>query len=88
MVDLPDVRAIMNAAFALLLEFEMFDRIGDIGLRTVNSGLAQRGVKHLSCGANKGLPLQIFLIAWLLANKHQLCALRPFAKDDLGRRTK
>ena len=37
-----------------------------------------------------GIPtaILIFLIAWLLANKHQLCALRPFAKDDLGRRTK
>ena len=78
----------MNAAFALLLEFEMFDRVGDIGLRPINSGFAKRRVKYLSCRANKGLPLHILLIARLLTNKHQLCPLRPFAKNNLGRWTK
>ena len=62
----------------------MFYRVGDIDLRPVDTSLIQCTIKHLACRSDKGLTREIFLIAGLLANKHYLRVLWPFAKHSLS----
>ena len=75
----------MDAAFATWCEFEMFHRIGDIGLRPVQPRLCCDLVKKLPCRADKGPPAQVFLVTGLFADNHQLGTHRPFPRHGLGR---
>ena len=60
----------MDPALAALLELEMLDRIGDVGLGAVDPGLLQRLVEDLPRRADERVAGQILLIAGLFADEH------------------
>jgi hypothetical protein len=59
----------VDTTLAARLPLEMFDRVGDVALRTVDPDHLQGPIQYLACWSDKGLPDLIFLIARLFANK-------------------
>ena len=75
----------MNPAFAARLPLKMFHRVRDINLRSIDSSFLERAIHDFPSRTNEWFARDIFVIARLFANQHHRCALRPFAKDSLGR---
>ena len=75
----------MNSAFAARLPLKMFHRVGDVNLRAIDSSFLERAIHDFPSRTNEWFARHIFVIARLFANQHHRCALRPFAKDSLGR---
>jgi hypothetical protein len=63
----------------------VFHRVRDVNLGSINSGVLERAVHDFPSRTNKWFAGHIFVIAGLFANQHHRCALRPFAKNSLGR---
>src|SRR5437762_6366071 len=83
-LNLAAVGPLMQALLAARLEFEMLDRIGDIGLAAIDAGIGQGAVEDFSRRPDKGLALEIFLVTRLLADKDDRRLGGTFAKDGLG----
>src|ERR1700730_10302484 len=62
---------------------EMFHHIGQIHLRALEPDLFQSPVEKLSSRSHKKMPGAVFLISRLLADEHDLCLRRTFAKHGL-----
>jgi hypothetical protein len=75
----------MNAPFPARLPFEMFDRVCDINLPTVDPRIFQRSVHDLAGRPHERLAGDVFVIARLLAYQHDRRMFRPFTKNSLGR---
>jgi hypothetical protein len=75
----------MNSAFPARLPFEVFHRVGDVNLGTINASFLERTVHDFPSRTNEWFAGHIFVIARLFANQHHHCALRPFSKHSLGR---
>jgi hypothetical protein len=73
----------MNAAFATRFPFEMFDNIGDVSLRTIETSFVERAIKQAAGGTNKRFAREIFFIAWLFADKQNCGTFASFAEDSL-----
>jgi hypothetical protein len=76
--------AFMFPTLALWLPFEVFDGVRDVHLVARDTGFHQRFIKQPAGGAHKGMPLQILLIAGLLADEDKLCMRSAFSKDGLS----
>src|SRR5258707_247610 len=63
----------------------MFHRIGDIDPRPFNAGFFKRAIEYLSRRSHERFAGDIFLIAGLLADQHDLGMLRAFAEHGLRR---
>ena len=68
--DFAGIGFLMNAAFSAGFPFEMFDNIGDVSLRTIDTGFVQRIVKKSAGGADKRFAREIFFVAWLFADEN------------------
>ena len=62
----------------------MFYRVGDVDLLAVDAHFLQRAVEHLPCRSDERFAGEVFLVAGLLADQHQLGVLRAFAEYGLG----
>jgi len=69
MFDFTSGRPLVNAPFAALLEFEVFDRIGEIDVISVNASIRECPLQQLTGRPNKRPTLSIFLITRLFADK-------------------
>jgi hypothetical protein len=63
----------------------MLDGVGDVDGVAVDAGRLAHAVEQLAGRADEGLAGQVFLVARLLADEHDLRLLRPFAAHGLGR---
>src|SRR3546814_20220822 len=85
-VDLARRWVLVEAPFAARLELEMLDRVGEEQPPPVEPSLVQRLVQHLSRRPHERPPLQILLIARLLADKPDPRRLRPLPRPAPTRR--
>jgi len=66
------------------LVFKMFDGIGDVGVVAEDTGFLQRGIENATCRTDKRFAGEIFLIARLLADQHEVGLARSLARHRLG----
>jgi hypothetical protein len=83
-INLVGVRTLVQAPLAALLEFEMFDRIGDEKLDSIKAGVGGRAVENAAGRPDEGMAAQIFLIARLFPDKHDAGVVRPLPGNNLG----
>ena len=83
--DFPRARFLVEAALAHRLPLEVLHNVGDVNLFPVESFLFKAGIEQLAGGADKGMALEILLIARLFAYEHDASMFRSFAKDCLRR---
>jgi hypothetical protein len=81
--DLTRARALMYAAFAPLLELEVFYCIGDENLVARNGRLLQGASQEAAGRPDKRLAGEVLTIAGLLAHEHQPGAERALTGDHL-----
>ena len=74
----------MDALLAAHDEFEMLDRVGDVGRAPVDPGLFERRVEQLTGGADERASGEILLVARLLADEEDAGVERAFAEHRLG----
>jgi len=73
----------MNPALPTRLPFEVFHRVRDVNFLAINSRFFEGLIHDFSSGSNEGFTLLIFVIARLLADQHDRCVFRAFAKHGL-----
>ena len=61
----------------------MFDRVGKVHLLAIERGLVQRAQEHRARWPHERTALQVFGIAWLLADEHHRGVRGPFPEDGL-----
>ena len=83
--DLARVWFLMNPAFAARLPFEMFNRVCNVNLRPIDSGVLERAIHDFPSRTNEWFARDIFVVAWLFANQHHRRMLWTLAKHGLGR---
>src|SRR5581483_5725678 len=81
--DLRRVRFLVNAALAARLPFEMLDDVGDVDRRAIDAGVDERAIEQLAGRADERVAGEVFLIARLLADQHQLGLACAFAEHGL-----
>jgi hypothetical protein len=74
---------LVKTPFAAPYPLEMLDRIGDVCVLARDSRFRKGLVEHTSRRSDERTSLAIFLIARLLANKHDVRLRRAFAEDGL-----
>ena len=62
----------------------MLDHIGDVDLGAVDASFLESLIEDSPCWADKRMALSIFLIAGLLAHKHDRGRRFSFSEDSLG----
>src|SRR5215211_4278232 len=77
------VRFLMNSAFPARFPFEVFHRVADVNLRTINTSLLEGAVHDFPSRAHEGFTRDIFVITRLFTNQHYSRAFRTFAKYSL-----
>jgi hypothetical protein len=82
--DLVTVRPLMQAPFAAHLMFEMLDCIGDEGVLAGDAGIFERGVENAAGRPDERLAGEIFLVARLLADQHEIGFGRTFPRHGLS----
>jgi hypothetical protein len=82
--DLACGRALMDAPFAALFEFEVLDGIGQVARCPIDPGFAERSVEQLACRADEGAPLPVFLVSRLLSDEGDSRALWSFTENCTG----
>jgi hypothetical protein len=63
----------------------VFHSVRDVNLRPTDSSVRERAIHNFPSRTYEWFARDIFVIARLFANQHHRCALRPFAKNSLGR---
>ena len=85
--DLAGARLLVDAPLAARLPVEMLHDVRDVDIaRGRCPPAASARSSSLPAGPTNGWPLEIFLIAGLFADEHQLGTARPFAEHRLGAR--
>ena len=74
----------MFATLALRLPFEVLDGVRDVDRVAGDTGFHERFVKQSAGGPHKGMPLQVLLIAGLLADEDKFCMRGAFSKHGLS----
>ena len=69
--NFPGVGLFVNAAFAFGFPFEVFHNIGDVDFTTVDPRFDESLIEKFAGGADEGPPLQIFIVARLLAPRRE-----------------
>lgn len=80
-----DAGALVEASFSLLLPFEMFHCIGEVGFFALDSGVDQEAVEELACGADEGFSAKVLAVAGLFAYDHDTGVGGSFTEDGAGR---
>ena len=83
-VDLVGARTLVQAALATLLEFEMFDGIGDEDLDLIQAGVSGRAVENATGRADEGATAQILVVARLFPDEHDASVEVPLSWNNLG----
>ena len=83
-LDLVIVRPLVQPALAAHLMLEMLDRIGDESLLAGNAGVLERGIEDAAGRADERLAGEVFLVARLFADQHEIGPARAFARHRLG----
>jgi hypothetical protein len=73
----------MDAAFAAGLPLEMLDGVGYVNFFAVDAGFYERAIEQFACGADERFTGEIFLVAGLLADEHELTVRGTFAENGL-----
>jgi hypothetical protein len=73
----------MNPAPASLLPLEVLHRVGDVDFGSDYAGLFKRAIEQLAGGAYERLALEVFVIAWLLADHNDAGVFRSFTEHGL-----
>src|SRR5690242_21617412 len=73
----------MDASLAARLELEVLDRIGDVDGASIEAGFLHRPIHNLTRRADEGPTDDVFLIAWLFADKDHLGMRWPLAEHRL-----
>jgi hypothetical protein len=73
----------MNAPVAALLELEVLDDVGQIGLVARDAGGLEAAVELLAGRSDEGPAGPVLLVSRLLAHEHDSRALEAFAEDGL-----
>lgn len=81
--DLPDRGLLMDAPLSPLLVFEVFDGVGDIGIRPLDTRGLECLIEKPASRADERMTLAIFLVARLFADQCQRRADRTFAEHSL-----
>jgi hypothetical protein len=81
--DFARVWFLMNASFATRFPFEMLHRVRDVNLLAIDSGFFERAIHNFSRRSDKRFAGHILVIAGLLPDQHNRCALPAFAKNGL-----
>jgi hypothetical protein len=82
-VDLHRAGLLVDPPLATLLELEVFDDVGDVGLVPSDTGLLEGPVEHLAGGSDERPAQEILLIAGLLADEQERRAARALPEDSL-----
>ena len=85
MFDLSSGRSLVNASFAAVLEFEVFDRIREIDAISIDTCIRECPLQQLTGRPNKRPALPILLVTGLFANKCKGRAEGTFAQNGLCR---
>jgi len=83
--DFVIVRPFVQPAFASHLVLKMFHRIGDEGVLAGNSGISQCLIENPTRWTDERPAGEIFLVARLLAHKHERSVGRTLARHGLSR---
>src|SRR4051812_615678 len=81
--DLARVRLVVDAPLALRDPLEVLHHVGHVAERAIDARFRQRLVEQAPGRPDERLARQIFLVARLLADEHDLGLLRPRAEDRL-----
>src|SRR5262249_54871192 len=81
--DLIDVRLLMKPALPARLEFEVFHRIGDENRGAVETRVYDGAVEHAAGRPDERPAREVFVVAGLLADKHDFRTRRALAGNDL-----
>ena len=81
--NLSGIGLFVNTALASRLPFEVFDRIGHINFRSIDSCFHQSFVEQCSGGTDKWLALEVFLVPGLFPYKNHFGVWSALAKDRL-----
>src|SRR3954447_11553302 len=84
-LDLVCVRLLVNPPLATLLVFEVLHGVGRIDQVAVYPGRFHAGPQDPPRGPDKGVPLLVLLVAWLLADQYDRRRLGSCAEHGLGR---
>src|SRR5262249_1165999 len=83
-LDFVGIRPLVQPQLAALLMLEMLDRIGDEDRFSRDACVLERAVQHTAGWPDEWFPREVLSVAGLLAHQHELRALFPFARHDLG----
>jgi hypothetical protein len=84
-VDLEALRGLVDPSPAALLELEVLDDVGHVGLVARDGGGVEAPVELPARRAHERLSGEVLLVARLLAHEHDAGALQPLAEDGLRR---
>ena len=84
-VDLEALRGLVDAAAPALLELEVLDHVGQVGVLALDAGRLEPAVELPARGAHERLARAVLLVARLLAHEHEPRGLPPLAEHGLGR---
>src|SRR6185369_2741457 len=81
--DFLSIRFFVDAAFATRLPLKMFDNIGDVSLRAIDSSFYEGFIEEPTGGADERFSSEILFIARLLSDKQHRRAAATFTEDGL-----
>jgi len=82
--DLSGVGFLVNPAFPTLLEFEVFDDVGDVNIGPIDASFYKRPIEQFSGWSYEWESLQVLVVAGLLTDKNDGRARRPCTENRLG----
>src|SRR5262249_5378917 len=84
-LDLVSVGPLVKPPLAAHFVLEVLHRVGDENLGPRNSRIRQRPIENAPGGADEGLAAEVFLVAGLLADQHDVGGFAPLARYRLRR---
>src|SRR4051812_36616436 len=81
-----DFRAVglgVNSPLAARLPLEVLDDVGDVDEAAIDAGFLQRAIEQLARRSEERMPREIFRVARLLADHHDVRSRRSFTEDRL-----
>ena len=82
-IDFSGARFLMNPTLSPLLPLEVFHCVGDVDFGSDDAGLFKRSIEQLAGIAYERLTLEVFVIAWLLADHDDARVFRSFTEHGL-----
>src|SRR5438093_2038706 len=81
--NLAGVRFLVNASLAARLPLEVLDDVGDVDRGAIDAGVLERAIEQLAGRSDERMSREVFGIARLLADEHELSFAPAFAEDGL-----